>query len=113
MVPPDFILKGKVDREFKRLNLFLENVNEICDLYRKPPADAVVVGSVDEKTSIQAKERKQLDRPPRPGRDRRQEFKCMVLLENSELTEGQYLASLPRAGPAWAKRDGFGGNHPM
>jgi transposase len=52
---------------------FREKVNIICDLYRKAPEDSVVL-SIDEKTSIQAIERKYLDRPTRPGRVRRQEF---------------------------------------
>ena len=53
---------------------FREKVNEICDLYHKPPKDGVVL-SIDEKNGIQAIERKHQDRPPRPGRLRRQEFK--------------------------------------
>jgi transposase len=52
---------------------FREKVNVICDLYRKAPKGSVVL-SIDEKTSIQAVERKHLDRPPLPGRIRRQEF---------------------------------------
>jgi transposase len=52
---------------------FREKVNEICDLYHKPPAGSRVL-SIDEKTGIQATERIHLDRPPRPGRVRRQEF---------------------------------------
>jgi len=52
---------------------FRERVNVICDLYRKAPEGAVVL-SIDEKTGMQAIERKHLDRPPRPGVLRRQEF---------------------------------------
>lgn len=52
---------------------FREKVNVICDLYRKAPEGAVVL-SIDEKTGMQAIERKHLDRPPRPGVLRRQEF---------------------------------------
>ena len=52
---------------------FREKVNVICDLYRKAPKNSVVL-SIDEKTSIQAVERKHLDRPPHSGRFRRQEF---------------------------------------
>jgi transposase len=56
---------------------FREKVNVICDLYRKAPKGSVVL-SIDEKTSIQAVERKHLDRPPgvriyparHPGADR-------------------------------------------
>jgi hypothetical protein len=50
-----------------------EKVNEIRDLYRKPPEHSAVI-SVNEKTGNQAIERKHLDRPPRPNRFRRQEF---------------------------------------
>lgn len=52
---------------------FREKTNEICELYRKPPAGSVVL-CVDEKTSIQAIERKAADRAPAPGRLRRREF---------------------------------------
>jgi transposase len=52
---------------------FREKVNVICDLYRQAPEGAVVL-SIDEKTSIQAIERKHLDRPPQAGRFRRREF---------------------------------------
>jgi len=52
---------------------FREKVNVICDLYREAPQGAVVL-SIDEKTGIQAIERKHLDRPPRTGRFRRREF---------------------------------------
>lgn len=52
---------------------FREKVNVICDLYLKAPKGSVVL-SIDEKTSIQAVERKHLDRPPLPGRFRRREF---------------------------------------
>jgi transposase len=52
---------------------FREKVNEICALYHQVPAGAVVL-SIDEKTGIQAIERKHLDRPPQSGRLRRQEF---------------------------------------
>lgn len=52
---------------------FREKVNVICDLYRKAPEGSVVL-SIDEKTGIQAIERKYLDRPAGPGQVRRQEF---------------------------------------
>jgi transposase len=53
--------------------LFREKVNAICALYRKAPKGSVVL-SVDEKTGIQAVERKHADRSPVPGRLRRREF---------------------------------------
>jgi len=52
---------------------FREKVNAICELYRAAPKDSVVL-SIDEKTGIQAIERKHADRAPRPGRARRREF---------------------------------------
>jgi transposase len=52
---------------------FREKVNAICALYRRAPKDSVVL-SIDEKTGIQAIERKHWDKPPRPARLRRQEF---------------------------------------
>ncbi len=52
---------------------FREKVNVICNLYRKAPEGSVVL-SIDEKTGMQAISRKHLDRPPRPGVLRRQEF---------------------------------------
>lgn len=52
---------------------FRQKVNEICALYRQAPKGSVVL-SVDEKTGIQAIERKHADRMPQPGRLRRREF---------------------------------------
>ena len=52
---------------------FREKVNEITDLYGNPPPDSVVL-SIDEKPSMQALERRFPDRPPTPGRPRRQEW---------------------------------------
>lgn len=52
---------------------FREKVNTICGLYRQAPKGSVVL-SIDEKTGIQAIERKHADRAPQPGRLRRREF---------------------------------------
>jgi hypothetical protein len=52
---------------------FREKVTEICDLYLNPPPGSVVI-SVDEKTGMQALERRFPDRPAAPGRLRRREF---------------------------------------
>lgn len=52
---------------------FREKVNAICALYRRAPKGSVVL-SVDEKTGIQAIERKHADRHAQPGRLRRHEF---------------------------------------
>lgn len=52
---------------------FREKVNAICALYRRTPKGSVVL-SIDEKTGIQASERKHWGKPPGPERLRRQEF---------------------------------------
>ncbi|OTP75366.1 putative transposase [Caballeronia sordidicola] len=52
---------------------FRQKVNEICALYRQAPKGSVVL-SIDEKTGIQAIERKHADRAPQSGRARRREF---------------------------------------
>ncbi len=52
---------------------FREKVNAICELYRQPPKGSVVL-SIDEKTGIQAIERKHADRAPQRKRARRREF---------------------------------------
>jgi transposase len=52
---------------------FRQKVNAICELYRQAPKGSVVL-SIDEKTGIQAIERKHADRAPQPGRARRREF---------------------------------------
>jgi transposase len=52
---------------------FRTKVTEITNLYLRPPPGAVVL-SIDEKTGMQALERRFPDRPPTPGRRRRREF---------------------------------------
>jgi len=52
---------------------FREKVTEITALCLHPPAGAVVL-SIDEKTGMQALERRWPDRPAAPGRRRRREF---------------------------------------
>jgi transposase len=51
---------------------FREKVNEIVDLYLNPPADAAVL-CIDEKTGMQATERKHATQRPKPGRRGRYE----------------------------------------
>ena len=46
---------------------FRQKVNAICALYRQAPKGSVVL-SIDEKTGIQAIERKHWDKPPSPAR---------------------------------------------
>lgn len=55
---------------------FWDRVRNVCGLYLNPPERALVL-SIDEKTSIQAKERKHPDQPPRPGRQQRREFEYL------------------------------------
>ena len=52
---------------------FRPKVREICDLYLAAPAGSVVL-SIDEKTGMQALERRFPDRPAALGRKRRREF---------------------------------------
>jgi transposase len=52
---------------------FWDRVRDICGLYLDPPQRALVL-SVDEKTSIQAKQRKYPDHAPKAGKWRRREF---------------------------------------
>jgi transposase len=52
---------------------FWERVTDICGLYRDPPSGAIVL-SIDEKTAIQARERRYPSQPAAPGRTARREF---------------------------------------
>lgn len=52
---------------------FWEKSADVCGLYLNPPDGAIVI-SVDEKTSIQAKQRIRETKPARPGRRARREF---------------------------------------
>jgi transposase len=52
---------------------FWERAADICGMYLSPPANAIVL-SVDEKTGIQAKNRKHPSVPPSSGRVERREF---------------------------------------
>jgi transposase len=52
---------------------FFTKAAAVCQLYRQPPAGAVVL-SVDEKTAIAARSRTHPTAPTRPGRAARQEF---------------------------------------
>jgi transposase len=75
---------------------FREKVNVICKLYRKAPRNAVVL-SIDEKTGIQAIERKHPGRAPAPGRLRRREFEYIrhgtqALIAALDVHTGKVLA---------------------
>ena len=76
---------------------FREKVNVICRLYRKEPKNAVVL-SIDEKTGIQAIERKHPGRAPVAGRLRRREFEYVrhgtqALIAALDVHTGQVLGS--------------------
>jgi transposase len=76
--------------------LFREKATEICELYLNPPTGSVVL-SIDEKTGMQALERKYPDRPASPGRKRRREFEykrhgTQSLLAALDVHTGRVLA---------------------
>ena len=76
---------------------FRQKVNEICELYRQAPKGSVVL-SVDEKTGIQAIERKHADRAPQSGRARRREFEYIrhgtqALIAAMDLHSGRVIGS--------------------
>ncbi|MGY2058125.1 IS630 family transposase [Nocardia gipuzkoensis] len=52
---------------------FWDRVQDICSLYRTSPTGVIVL-SIDEKTAIQARERRYPTQPPAPGRAARREF---------------------------------------
>lgn len=75
---------------------FWDRVRDICGLYLSPPERALVL-SVDEKTSIQAKQRRHPDQPARRGRHRRREFEYVrhgtaSLFAALDVHSGQVLA---------------------
>ena len=75
---------------------FWERVRDVCGLYLSPPHNALVL-SVDEKTGIQAKERRVPTSGAGPGRPRRQEFEyirhgTVSLLAALEVHSGEILA---------------------
>jgi transposase len=76
---------------------FRQKVNEICALYRQAPKGSIVL-SVDEKTGIQAIERKHADRAPESGRPRRREFEYIrhgtqALIAAMDVHTGRVLGS--------------------
>ena len=76
--------------------LFWERVQDVCGLYLNPP-DRALVFSVDEKTSIQAKQRLAATSPAEAGRPCRREFEyrrhgTASLLAALHVHSGQVLA---------------------
>lgn len=85
---------------------FREKVTAITELYLHPPPDAVVL-SIDEKTGMQALERRFPDRAAAPGRTRRREFEytrhgTQSLLCAWEVHRGHVL---PACGPTRTAAD--------
>jgi transposase len=75
---------------------FWPRVRDVCGLYLNPPERALVL-SVDEKTAIQAKERKYPDQGTAPGRPRRREFEYIrhgtaSLMAALDVHSGEVLA---------------------
>ena len=75
---------------------FWDRVRDVCGVYLNCPDNAIVL-SVDEKTSVQAKERKHKDQPPRPGRLARREWEYIrhgtaSLFAALDVHTGQVLA---------------------
>ncbi|MGW4471895.1 IS630 family transposase [Nonomuraea sp. NPDC004354] len=67
----------------------------VCDLYLRPPSDAVLL-SIDEKTGIQAKSRRYRDRPMGAGRPARREFEyrrqgTVSIIAAMNVTNGEVL----------------------
>jgi transposase len=76
---------------------FWDRVQDVCALYLSPPENALVF-SVDEKTGIQAKERRAATSPAVPGRPPREEFEYIrhgtaSLLAAFEVTTGEVVAT--------------------
>ncbi len=84
---------------------FEERLGEICGLYVDPPENVLVV-SIDEKTSIQAKAPTKPDRPPAPGKPARREHEytrngtqCLFACLNVQ--EGDVLAMPSKTRNRW------------
>jgi hypothetical protein len=90
---------------------FQEEVRTICELYREAPRleeESIHVVSVDEKTGIQALERKHPTLPTHPGRVERREFEyvrhgTLALIASFAVATGQVLP--PSIGPTRTEAD--------
>jgi len=90
---------------------FAAEVKRVCAVYAQAPAlhrKGVFVVSTDEKTGIQALERKHPTKPMKPGLVERQEFEYIrhgtqCLIANFQVATGQILA--PSLGPTRTEED--------
>ena len=90
---------------------FAAEVQTVCELYQHAPqlhAAGVTLVSTDEKTGIQALERKHPTKPMRPGRIELREYEYIrhgtqCLIANFEIATGQILA--PTLGPTRKEED--------
>lgn len=90
---------------------FAAEVKNVCDLYAQAPAlhqKGVLIVSTDEKTGIQALERKHPTKPMKPGLVERREFEYIrhgtqCLIVNFQVATGHILA--PTVGPTRTEQD--------
>lgn len=90
---------------------FAEEVKTVCDVYAQTPElhqQGVIIVSTDEKTGIQALERKHSTKPTKPGLVERREFEYIrhgtqCLMVNFQVATGQIIA--PSIGPTRTERD--------
>jgi transposase len=90
---------------------FAEEVKKVCNVYAQAPAmhqQSISVVSTDEKTGIQALERKHLTKPMKPGLVERREFEyerhgTLCLTVNFEVATGRIVA--PSIGPTRTEAD--------
>ena len=90
---------------------FAKESKTVCDVYRQAPQlyqAGVCIVSTDEKTGIQALERKHPPKPMKPGKVERQEFEYIrhgtqCLIVNFEVATGKITA--PTIGPSRTEED--------
>jgi len=90
---------------------FAKESKTVCDVYRQAPQlhqEGVSIVSTDEKTGIQALERKHPTKPMKPGKVERQEFEYIrhgtqCLIVNFEVATGKIIA--PTIGPTRTEQD--------
>ena len=100
-----------LDPQIKDQAQFSRTCEEISNLYLQAPqlaAEGTQVISVDEKTGIQALQRKHPDKPPRPGRIERREFEynrngTLDLIAAFEVASGKVVC--PCIGPTRTEQD--------